>query len=153
MKISRNFVTPIITLVFLVIGITGILMAFHILDGYTEMLHEVLGIAFVIFSILHILINWKSLKNHFKKKTFTTFTIVVILLSTVIAILGEGHGEHERIIMKKLSVGDFANTLELLDIEYLEEETKLESCGIIIGSSKTIEEIALRNNGVHNLYS
>lgn len=146
MKISRNFVTPYITMIFIIIGITGILMALHIFDGYTETLHEVLGILFVIFSLLHIVVNWKSLKSHFKKKTFITSVIVVLLLSTVIAILGKGHGEHEPIIMEKLSVADIANTFEILGIDYHEAEIKLKNNDIIIDNSKTIEDIALKNS-------
>lgn len=146
MKISRNFVTPFITIIFLIIGVTGILMALHIFDGYTETLHEALSLLFVIFSLLHIIVNWKSLKNHFKKKTFTTALIVVLLLSAAIAVLGKGHGEHERIIMKKLSVADIANTFELLEIDYNVAEKKLKNNNIVIGNSKTIEEIALKNS-------
>jgi len=36
MSLNRNFVTPLITIVFLVVALSGVLMFFHIFDGYTE---------------------------------------------------------------------------------------------------------------------
>ncbi|MGK9120968.1 DUF4405 domain-containing protein [Olivibacter jilunii] len=66
----RKYITPFITLVFLVVALSGLLMLFHLFDGYTEVMHESLGLVFVIFAIFHILVNWKSLKIHFGKKVF-----------------------------------------------------------------------------------
>ena len=86
MKIKREFITPYITFLFLVIGLSGIFRFIHVFDDYTEIVHEFLGLAFVIFSALHIIINWKSLKIHFKKKMFVTSAIVVLLLSVGLII-------------------------------------------------------------------
>mgnify|MGYP000869958899 CR=1 FL=1 len=70
MKLNRNYVTPFISLVFLVVGISGVLMFFHLFDGYTEVVHEVLGVFFMICAVMHIVLNWKPLKMHFKKAFF-----------------------------------------------------------------------------------
>lgn len=42
MKLSRNYVTPFVSLVFIVVGLSGLLMFFHLFDGYTEIAHEYL---------------------------------------------------------------------------------------------------------------
>jgi len=57
MKLNRNYVTPFISLVFLVVGLTGVLMFFHLFDGYTEVVHEYMGMFFVICAISHIVLN------------------------------------------------------------------------------------------------
>lgn len=57
MKLNRNFVTPFISLVFLMVGISGLLMFLHLFDGYTEVLHEVFGLFFVICAVFHIILN------------------------------------------------------------------------------------------------
>lgn len=35
MKLDRKYITPFISVVFLVAGVSGILMLFHLFDGYT----------------------------------------------------------------------------------------------------------------------
>ncbi len=72
MKLKRNYVTPFISLNFLVLGISGMLMFFHLFDGYTEVVHEFFGLFFFICSIFHIILNWKALKIHLKKRCFHT---------------------------------------------------------------------------------
>lgn len=64
MKPSRNYVTPFITIIFLAVGLSGVLMCFHLLVGYTEVVHEVLGI---FFSMLYLSCHPKleSVKNPF----------------------------------------------------------------------------------------
>lgn len=145
MKIKRGFVTPYITWTFVVIGITGILMFFHILDGYTEVVHEFLGLFFVIFAVFHVIINWKSLKRHFKQRMFTTSFIVTLLLSALFLYAGKGHGNHKRTIIKKLSKAPINETLSILEIDHSDALAILKNNRITFGESKTIEEIGLKN--------
>lgn len=63
MKLNRNYVTPFISLVFLVVGISGLLMFFHLFDGYTEVVHEILGLLFVICYLCHF-------PHHFELESF-----------------------------------------------------------------------------------
>ena len=49
MKIKREIVTPYLALVFFVVALSGILMFFHLFDGYTNVVHELLGLTFVLF--------------------------------------------------------------------------------------------------------
>ena len=145
MKIKRNFVTPYITWTFAVLALSGILMLFHVFDGYTEVVHELSGLLFVIFSIFHIIINWAGLKTHFKKRIFITSFIVIMLLSVFIVFAGKGKGEHNRIIIEKLSKAEISDSFEILDIDYYEVEELLRKNNITVGNSKTIEEIGLKN--------
>jgi hypothetical protein len=145
MKIKREFVTPYITFLFLVIGLSGIFRFIHVLDDYTQIVHEALGLAFVIFSVLHIIINWRSLKIHFKKRMFVTSAIVVLLFSVGLVILGKLHVNEERIIMEKLFKAPIANVFSVLDIEYNKAEIILKNHNIIIAGSNTIEDVSRKN--------
>jgi len=145
MKIKREFITPYITFIFLVIGLSGIFMFFHVFDDYTKIVHEFLGLAFVIFAVLHIIINWKSLKIHFKKKTFVTSAILVLLLSVELIIFGKLQIDEERVIMEKLSNAPISNVFSVLDIEYNEAKKILKNHNIIIAGSNTIEEVSRKN--------
>ncbi|MCG8583052.1 MAG: DUF4405 domain-containing protein [Bacteroidales bacterium] len=146
MKIKRSFVTPYITFSFLVIAITGILMLFHVFDGFTEVLHEITGLMFVIFSILHIVVNWKSLKSHFKKRAFHVSFVLTVFISTGIVMAGKGHGEYKRFIIQKLSEANIVNTCEVLQINYHEAEKILRNNDLVIDNAITIEEIGRKNH-------
>lgn len=146
MKLKRNIITPLVTLLFAVIALTGILMFLHILDGYTEVLHELLGVVFIIFSILHIIINWKALKNHLKSDKFGIAIVITIILSLGIVLAGKGHGDHERFILNKLITANINSTLSILEIDYQDAVLILKNENITIGNATTIQEIGINNN-------
>ncbi len=145
MKIKREFITPYITFLFLVLGLSGILMFLHVFDDYTQIVHESIGLAFVIFSILHIIINWTSLKIHFKKRVFITSAIVVLLLSVGLVIYGKIHVNEERIIKEKLFKAPISIVFSILDIEYDKAEIILKNQNIIIAGSNNLEEVCRKN--------
>lgn len=145
MKIKRNFITPYIVFLFLVIGLSGILMFFHLFDDYTRVLHELLGLAFVLFSILHMIINWTSLKGHFKKKMFHISGLVVLLISVGFIIIGKANVNHEQVIIDKILKAPISSSFNVLNVDYNDAEITLKENNITIGDSKTIEEICIRN--------
>lgn len=146
MKLKRNIITPFVTLLFAVIALTGILMFLHILDGYTEVLHELLGVVFIIFSVLHIIINWKALRGHLKSEKFGIALVITIILSLSIVLAGKGHGDHERYILEKLITTDINSTLSILEIDYRDAVLTLKNENITIGNATTIQEIGINNN-------
>lgn len=69
---KRALATSFTAFLFLVIGTTGVMMYFHILDNYTKSMHEILGLVFIAIVFFHVLFNWKSMKNYFSNKIFFT---------------------------------------------------------------------------------
>lgn len=86
MKLNRNYVTPFISLIFFVLGISGMLMFFHLFDGYTEVVHEFFGLFFFICAIFHIILNWKALKIHFKKGVFLPAALALAVISILFVV-------------------------------------------------------------------
>jgi len=146
MKLKRNVVTPYLTFLFVVVAISGLLMLFHILDDYTKEVHELLGAVFVIFSILHVILNWKGLKGHFKKKTFIFSGIIVLFFSVVFVVFGTMNPNHEGIVVDKVTEAPLSESLSILSLNYTEVEKILKENNIIIGESKSIKEIGLSND-------
>ena len=120
-------------------------MFFHILDDYTNTVHEFLGLVFILFSILHIIINWTSLKSHFKKKSFILSGIIVLMISITLIIIGIVHDSTEKIILNRLLNSPISHSFSVLSGDYNKAETILRKNNIIIGDSKTIEEISQMN--------
>jgi len=146
MKLKRNVVTPYLTFLFLIVAISGVLMFFHILDDYTKEVHELLGIVFVVFSILHVVINWKSLKSHFKNRVFVVSGIVVLIFSIAFVVLGTMNLDHEGVIIERVVEAPIPESFSVLDLDYNEVEKILKENNIVIGDSKTIKEISVNND-------
>lgn len=146
MKLNRNYITPFISLVFLVVGLSGLLMFFHLLDGYTEILHEYLGVFFVICAIFHIIINWKALKIHFKKGVFLPALLGVLTMSVVLIILERMHPPVDTILINKLIKAPIDDAFKVLEVDYSEASKRLETNGISIEKAMTMEDIWINND-------
>src|SRR5690606_29953739 len=84
MKPNRNYVTPFISLLFVVVGLSGLLMFFHLFEGYTEVVHEVLGLFFTISFFFQILFIWKALKINIKKAFFLPELFGEIIITSLL---------------------------------------------------------------------
>lgn len=64
MKISRDWATPLTIGAFALMGVTGILMFFHLDTGLNKLAHEWLGWVMVAGVVLHSVVNWSAFKRH-----------------------------------------------------------------------------------------
>jgi hypothetical protein len=145
MKIDRNYVTPFIALIFLVLAITGLFMYFHLFDGYTEVAHEMMGLGFVAAATFHILVNWKSLKTHFGKKVFLPAALAVFAISSGFIISGRLHTPVDQVLQDKLIKAPLADSFKVLGVNYTEASQKLKKHGLSIAGSNTLEDIWRKN--------
>lgn len=146
MKLNRNYITPFISLVFLVVGLSGLLMFFHLFDGYTEVVHEYLGVFLVICAIFHIILNWKVLKIHFKRGVFIPALLGVLAISVTL-IVGESiYPPVDTIIINKIVKAPINDAFKALEVDYSEAYKRLETNGISIEGATTIEAIWINNN-------
>jgi len=145
MKLNRNYITPFLTFIFLVIGSSGILMYLHVFDGYIEVVHEYLGLAFVAFAIFHITINWRGLKSYFGKKIFIPAGVAILVISLGFIVLERMYVPIDIVIIEKILKAPVSDSFKVLDIDYSDASRTLEKNGILIGESKTIEEICINN--------
>lgn len=146
MKLNRNYVTPFISLVFFVVGLSGLLMFLHLFDGYTEVVHEYLGVLFVVCAVFHIILNWKALKIHFKKGVFIPALLGILTIS-VILIVGESmYPPVNTIIINKIIKAPINDAFKALEVDYSEATKRLKANGISIEKAATIEEIWITNN-------
>ncbi|MFB5946415.1 DUF4405 domain-containing protein [Albibacterium profundi] len=146
MKLNRNYVTPFISLVFLVVGLSGLLMFFHLFDGYTEVVHEYLGVFFVVCAVFHIILNWKALKIHFKRGVFIPALLGVLAISVTL-IVGESiYPPVDTIIINKIVKAPINDAFKALEVDYSEVYKRLKTNGISIEGATTIEAIWINNN-------
>src|SRR5690606_940087 len=118
MKLNRNYITPFISLVFLVVGISGLLMFFHLFDGYTEVVHEILGLLFMVCAIFHIILNWKALKIHFKKGVFLPALLGVLTISAILIVSERIYPPVDLQMMDRMVKAPIGDAFRTLNINY-----------------------------------
>lgn len=146
MKINRNYVTPFISLIFLVVGISGILMLFHIFDGYTEVVHEFLGLFFVICAAFHIILNWKALKIHFKKGVFIPAALAVAVISILFIIQQQYDPKLDTIVIDRIIKAPIDDVFRALQVDSFSAVERLEANGISLEGATTLEDIWINND-------
>lgn len=142
----RDYATSFTTLMFLVIGISGVMMFFHFYDKYVKELHEILGLVFVAAALFHVLANWKAMKNYFSKKVFLFAIAVTLVVSGGFVVKSLSQGENPKgVMMGRVLNGPSAITFQLLNGDYNKAVEKLKAQNIIVGEGKSINEIAKEN--------
>lgn len=90
----RSWLGPLTGIVFVAIGLSGLLMFLHVrLPGMT-LLHELGGLLFVGLAIAHISLNARSLFAHCAKPAGLCAIGFGIVACVVALILGVSHDEH-----------------------------------------------------------
>ncbi|HLV46337.1 MAG TPA: DUF4405 domain-containing protein [Flavobacterium sp.] len=145
MKLNRNYVTPFISLIFFVLGISGMLMFFHLFDGYTEVVHEFFGLFFFICAIFHIILNWKALKIHFKKGVFIPAALALAVISILFIIEQQSSPKVDTILLERISKAPIDDAFKALQVDSLKAVTRLKANGISIEGAETLEDIWTNN--------
>lgn len=146
MKLNRKYVTPFILLIFLVVGLSGLLMFFHFFDGYTEVVHEFLALFFVVCAVFHIILNWKALRIHFKKAVFLPVALGITLISTLFIFQQHFNPKVDTILLERIIKAPISDVFKVLQVDYPEAIKKLEEKGISVDGARTMEDIWINNN-------
>jgi hypothetical protein len=86
---SKNFISLCISMAFVALSVTGLLLYFAQKSQPVEMIHSLLGIVFVAFAIFHIINNWSSWTSYVSekgtKKVKKEFVISLIIMLILVA--------------------------------------------------------------------
>lgn len=93
--ILRTWATPLTIGAFVVMGVTGTLMFFHLDTGLNKPLHEWAGLVMVGAVAAHLLLNWRPFVTYFKRPFAALMMAagaVVLALSFALPAEGEANG-------------------------------------------------------------
>lgn len=142
--LQKNIATSLTALAFLVVGVSGVLMYFHLFKEYTEELHEIIGLFFVVIVLVHVFYNFKSMKAHFKTKAFWIGAILITTISLTFILNTKEGNNPKQAIMTLLLNAPITNSVKIFDTNISHVENKLESEGIEIHMNDSIDSIAKR---------
>lgn len=103
MKIKQNVATTPIIATFAIISITGVFMFFDIKNSATKFLHEWLGLAFVIISLLHIMANFGAFKRYFSGAKFGINLGILALSVLVFAFMSFANEGNNKVSKAQMS--------------------------------------------------
>ncbi|MFA7083882.1 MAG: DUF4405 domain-containing protein [Arcobacteraceae bacterium] len=144
----REIATSLTTIIFLVIGLTGVMLYFHWFNSIIKELHKILGLLFVAATLLHVFVNWNSMKTYFSKKVFFLSTVIIVAISSTFIIysLTSTKIHPKKIVINSVMQAPILDSLEILNIDYEEAKIKLQHQSIDITVYKNINQLAKKNN-------
>lgn len=142
----RDIATSLTTIVFFIVGLSGVMLYFKLFDSQVKELHEILGLAFVVAAVLHVFVNWKAMKNYFSKKIFISFVIVLALISGVFISNNLSAGENPKgLVLKSMIEAPINSSLQVLNVDYDKAMNKLKNGNITNVDGNSILAIAKAN--------
>jgi len=91
---QRSFLSPAVAFTFIAVALTGILLLFHIHFPGIKDIHDWVGLAFVIFGVFHLAINWKPFEKHLRNRDARIALVLVAVLTISCGILGVNNSDN-----------------------------------------------------------
>ncbi|WP_345972863.1 DUF4405 domain-containing protein [Sulfurimonas diazotrophicus] len=142
----KESATSLTALVFFVVGVSGVLLYFHLFDVQVKALHETLGLLFVAAALLHVYFNWKGMKRYFPKKVFMGFTAVLTAVSIAFIASSESGPNPKVTLIDRALNAPLSVSLPLLETDREAAETLLGDRGITLGGADSLAAIARANS-------
>ncbi|CZE50082.1 DUF4405 domain-containing protein [Campylobacter geochelonis] len=147
MKIKQIYATTPTIATFIIVVITGVLMYFSIKSATIKEVHEILGMAFVVFSLLHIISNLKPFKNYFKGYKFAFIGVVIVVCAVFLFMPQNTQPNPSKQVYKQILSVNLDKVLALYDVEFKELQTSLKSKNIeLLTDKNSIANIAKSAN-------
>ena len=145
--LPRRFVTPITGVLSLVIGISGVMLFFHLGEGLVKGVHEWLGVAFAAVMLAHLALNWNAFKQYFKRPAAWVATAVVTTITAVFLVTSMSmSGSHENpmhLIERSIETTAISDLAPLFKLSQSEMIQKLGKAGVKIETGReTLRELA-----------
>ncbi|KIM13149.1 MAG: hypothetical protein KU38_00310 [Sulfurovum sp. FS08-3] len=140
----RDVATSLSAILFGVIAITGVMLFFHLFESHIKELHEVIGVVFVAAVLLHIVANWRAMRNYFAKKIFIIMGVGVVIVSSglIAPTFAKQEPSPKKIVIDAMFHAPIEDSFAVLASQ--NAVAKLQAQGIKM-EGNTIEEIAKAN--------
>jgi len=141
----KKLATPLAIAFFMVIAVSGIMLFFHLGEGFVKELHEWLGMVFVVAAVLHVYRNWSLFKKYFQNHLL--WKVFALTLGVVLAfVLPTGlSGPHKglRSLVEAVAAAPLQQIAPVLGTSYEDLRTKFAKHGIAIDNpSISLREVA-----------
>lgn len=147
---AKNFSTTPTIALFLILSVTGTFLLFHVAGPTVKILHEWLGLAFVIFALLHVFANWALMKRYLvggKAAMIVAMLVAATIFGLAPAPASDG-GNPVRILISQVKRAPLSTVASLRGQEVTTMIAELQSQGLTVaGPESSLADLA-RSNGV-----
>ena len=91
---SRKYTTPLVTFAFIAVGLTGLVMIFEVRGYALREIHIWTGALFLIGALVHVCLNWESLKIRLGRKAALIMMVPVLAIALLFAFSPDRGGRH-----------------------------------------------------------
>jgi phosphatidylserine synthase len=92
---KRNWVSPLVAVAFVAVGVSGVLMFFHIRVPGMRYMHEWMGVVLAVAGAVHVLLNWRPFTIHFRSRAAVLAVIAAIVISGGLVFWGAKHNRRQ----------------------------------------------------------
>ncbi len=137
----RKWATPLTVGSFLVMGVTGTLMFFHLDSGLNKTVHEWAGWAMLLGVGAHLAINWRAFMGYFKRPVaLGVMGAGALALAISFVPLGQGSGSPVPLVMGALFDAPIEQVIALGRMSEAEGIAALATAGVIIAPGQSLAE-------------
>ena len=147
MKNLRKWATPLTVGSFLIMGVTGILMFFHVESGLNGFIHEWAGWAMVAGVSAHLTMNWRAFTTYFKRPLAKVIMGISAVLLAVSFMPVSGGGSPVDKVMGALTTADVQTVIALSGQEIDRGLTMLAEAGIDARADTPMQVLTDGNRG------
>lgn len=147
----RPVITPVVGALALVIGITGVMLFFHLGEGLVKGMHEWLGLLFAAVMLIHMLSNWNALINYFNKRVARVGMLLVLLVSGLFlggSALSERPGQD--VVFKAIGTAPVATLAQLFQVDETQLLLTLKGRGVVISEGSETLQASAEKSGRDN---
>ncbi|ABB24073.1 MAG: hypothetical protein A3K90_05825 [Pelodictyon luteolum] len=138
MKLTmKSWATPIAAGAFLISGVTGVLIFFHIETGLVEPVHKWLSWLLVGGVSVHLLANWKAFSLYFSKNSALAVFAAAMLVTALSVMPFFGDEEHEK--TEKRTARSLVRALE---------SSSLTTVALVVNDTPETLDMRLKRRGI-----
>ncbi len=141
--LSRQVVTPVTMVLFLVSTVTGIMLLLHWQAGLVRFSHEWLSLGFALIALWHLARNRGAFRAYFRRNaTLVAVTATLLLSLGVTGLTGTTGGASPRAVFQALSGATLASAAPALGPTVDAAVARLAAVDIRASADQTLREIA-----------
>jgi hypothetical protein len=142
---TRDIVTPVTIVLFVVSTVTGIMLLVHWQSGLVKFSHEWLSLVFSAIAIWHLVKNWRAFTAYLKRRLpLAAFGLSLAVSVIVTGMTGMPDGGGPRAVFAALSGATVADAAPAFGLAPDQALAILEAQGAAGAADETLSEIAAR---------
>lgn len=112
----RRWATPLTIVTSVLVGISGVMMFFHLGEGLIKGMHEWIGLLMVAAVVTHIVVHVKPFKRHFSQRAALSVMFAVLLVSGSLLDFGDGGGSPVMAVIHSVEAAPVSMLAELQQV-------------------------------------